>query len=276
MKEPSGSIGTIEAALGVFTGLAIAFLVQQVDDLAHAEFQLQNSSYSSYVPQTLTSAWDFSQLSLWATVLLVVLFIAFLGIPRFFFRRRYLRISVLFSVVIFAYWVLLLFSSMLAVIPSANFHATITPVTNSSQAASAALSQVYSFLYVTTYYIVAVDSITLAMVVWFVAGIIAEYGHNMWILGVAAIGWTIFWLVPFTFVSVPTVTVEWGGSGALSFPTGAGGCFNCLYNPTLLPEFQAIHYLIIALFYFVAATSLLKAAFPERLRLGSFLEKLAK
>ena len=276
-REARRFVGTVEVALGVFTSLAIAFLVQQIDDLAHAESQLRNSSYSAYVSQTLTSAWQYSQLSLWATVLLIVLFIAFLSIPRFFYRRRFLFISVLFSVGIFAYWVLLLFSSMLAVIPSASFSATITPVTNSSQVASVELTQVYSFLYVATYYVVAVDSIAPVMIMWFVAGVVADYGDKRWVVGVALVALTIFWLLPVRFISIPTVVVEWGGPSSLSVPTGPGGCLGCVYNPILLPEFRAIFYAILALFYLVAFTSILRVEYPEKMsRLGRLLEKLER
>ena len=158
-READRFTGSIEVALGVFTGLAIAFLVQQVDDLAHAEFQLNSVGYSSYVPQTVTSAWDFSQSALWATVLLIFLFIAYLVIPRVLFRKRYRLLSVFFSVSIFVYWVLLLLSSMLSVLPSANFSVSITSVasTPAIQEASAALTQINTFFYVSSVYFGAAD-----------------------------------------------------------------------------------------------------------------------
>lgn len=260
-READRFVRSIEVALGVFTGLAVAFLVQQVDDVAHAEFQLNSVGYSSYVPQTMTSVWDYTQSSLWATVLLIVLFIAYLTVPRILFRKRYRLLSVLFSVFVFVYWVLLLFSSMLAILPSASFNVSITSVasTPAIQEASAALTQIYSFFYVTTFYIVAANSLVTAFILWIVAGIIADYGRRTWVLLLVFVPVIIDYIGD-TVVSLPTVIFEWGGPGALSSSTGPGRCLNCAYYAPLQSQFQAIYYIILALFLVVGILSVMRAS----------------
>ena len=260
-REATRFIESIEVALGVFTGLAIAFLVQQVDDVAHAEFQLNSVGYASNVPQTMTSVWNYTQSSLWATVLLIVLFVAYLIVPRVFFRKRYRLLSVFFSVFIFVYWVLLLLSSMLTILPSANFNVSITSVTSTPaiQEASAALTQIYSFFYVTTFYIVAANSLVTAFILWIVSGIIADYGRRTWVLLLVLVPGVIGY-VGDTVISLPTVIFEWGGPGALSSSTGPGRCLNCAYYVPLQSDFQAIYYFILGLFIAVGILSVMRAS----------------
>lgn len=260
-REATRFIESIEVALGVFTGLAIAFLVQQVDDVAHAEFQLNSVGYSSYVPQTMTSVWNYTQSSLWATVLLIVLFIAYLIVPRVLFRKRYRLLSVFFSVFIFVYWVLLLLSSMLTILPSANFNVSITSVTSTPaiQEASAALTQIYSFFYVTTFYIVAANSLVTAFILWIVSGIIADYGRRAWVLLLVFVPGVINYLGD-AVVSLPTVVFEWGGPGALSSSTGPGRCLNCAYYVPLQSDFQVVYYMILGLFIAVGILSVMRAS----------------
>ena len=260
-REATRFIESIEVALGVFTGLAIAFLVQQVDDVAHAEFQLNSVGYSSYVPQTMTSVWNYTQSSLWATVLLIVLFIAYLIVPRVLFRKRYRLLSVFFSVFIFVYWVLLLLSSMLTILPSANFNVSITSVTSTPaiQEASAALTQIYSFFYVTTFYIVAANSLVTAFILWIVSGIIADYGRRAWVLLLVFVPGVINYLGD-AVVSLPTVVFEWGGPGALSSSTGPGRCLNCAYYVPLQSDLQVVYYMILGLFIAVGILSVMRAS----------------
>ena len=260
-REATRFIESIEVALGVFTGLAIAFLVQQVDDVAHAEFQLNSVGYSSYVPQTMTSVWNYTLSSLWATVLLIVLFIAYLIVPRVLFRKRYRLLSVFFSVFIFVYWVLLLLSSMLTILPSANFNVSITSVTSTPaiQEASAALTQIYSFFYVTTFYIVAANSLVTAFILWIVSGIIADYGRRAWVLLLVFVPGVINYLGD-AVVSLPTVVFEWGGPGALSSSTGPGRCLNCAYYVPLQSDFQVVYYMILGLFIAVGILSVMRAS----------------